>query len=57
MATKSPQFVDAEAVEKNMDLEKLITALEGGFASFSAGPNSGVVQPVRSAVEVKEHNG
>ena len=55
MAGKSVKFVDGDEVEKSMDHEKLISCLEKGFQNFSKA--SGVVQPVRTAVEVKEHNG
>ena len=55
MAGRSVRFVDGNAVEKSMDLDKLIDSLDKGFQNFSA--HSGVVQPVRTAVEIKEHNG
>ena len=55
MAGKSLRFVDGSQVEKSMDHRKLISSLEQGFQNFST--RSGVVQPVRTAVEVKEHNG
>eukprot|EP00794_Sanderia_malayensis_P009105 gene9105-10078_t len=52
----SIRFIDAHSVEKHLNLEELILKLEKGFANFSS-KNSDVVQPVRSAVEVKEHSG
>ena len=55
MACTSVKFVDADAVEKSMDLDKLISSLEKAFQNFSA--RSGIVQPVRTTVEIKEHNG
>ena len=55
MAGMSVRFVDGNAVEKSMDHDKLISSLERGFQNFSG--HYGVVQPVRTTVEIKEHNG
>ena len=50
-------FLDGDAVERNVDLEKLITSLEKGISNFSKGREGGVAQPVRASIPVQEHNG
>lgn len=55
MEGKAIKFYNGDEVEKRMDHDELINSLEKGFVNFSN--NHGVVQPVRTAVEVKEHNG
>lgn len=55
MAGKSLEFIGKDDVEEYLNHNELIVSLEKGFVNFSA--HNGVVQPVRTAVEVNEHKG
>ena len=53
----TPKYISAEEVNKLVDQEELLAALENAFGNFSRGPDGGVVQPVRSIIEVTQHKG
>ena len=51
------RFISAKDVEKVLKYEDLIPAIESCLVDFSDRKNGGVVQPVRSTVEVTGNNG
>lgn len=57
-APKAPPYITAGDVDRLVSMGDLIDAIRGALMQFSAGEEEGgVVQPVRTAVPVKEHGG
>ena len=50
-------LIDGDEVEKYLDFKMLFSALESAFVNFSKGPEGGIVQPIRSVVNVDQHGG
>ena len=60
MSASSLKFIDSKSVNLFLDRKDLIDFLEKGLKNFSrkfTGEDGGVVQPVRTAVDVKEYGG
>lgn len=53
----APTYISEAEVYKLLDWEELMIALENAFGNFSSGPDGGVVQPVRTTIEVGKHKG
>ena len=51
-AMEPPKYVDASRVKKVLKYEDLIPVIEEALVNFSAGESGGVVQPVRSSVQI-----
>ena len=54
IAMEPPKYVDASRVRKVLKYEDLIPVIEEALANFSARESGGVVQPVRSAVQMED---
>ena len=52
-----PTFISANDVNELLDQKELFDNLEVAFGNFSRGPDGGVIQPVRSVIEVSRHKG
>ena len=57
MSATPPKFIPAEEVEKYLDPKELLTVIETAFGNYSMGPDGGVVQPVRTVINVEKHKG
>ena len=52
-----PMYIPAKEVEELLEYKELLQTLEVAFGNFSLGQDGGVVQPVRSVIEVTPHKG
>ena len=52
-----PNFISADDVQKLLQFEDLIPVIENCLVNFSDRQNGGVIQPVRTTIEVKDNNG
>jgi len=57
MSASPPKFICAEEVEKHLDAKELLTVIETAFGNYSMGPDGGVIQPVRTVINVEKHKG
>ncbi|XP_070580653.1 ketimine reductase mu-crystallin-like isoform X1 [Ptychodera flava] len=55
--TNLPKYITMESVRQVLKMADLIPVIEKAMGDFSKGEEGGVVQPVRTVVPVKEHNG
>ena len=54
---QSPNFISARDVERLLKYEDLIPVIEDTLVNFSDRDEGGVVQPVRTTIDVKGNNG
>ena len=60
MAQSSPLpfvYISGEEVRRLVSMSEMIDEMSRGLQWFSAGPQGGVVQPVRSVVKVDKYSG
>jgi len=56
--SRAPAFLSAAEVQEHLRSSSLlIPPLEAALATFSSGPDGGVMQPVRTVVPVAKHRG
>lgn len=53
-SVETPKYFSAFRVKEVLKYEDLIPVIEQALVNFSAGKSGGVVQPVRTAVEVED---
>lgn len=53
-SVETPKYISAFRVKEVLKYEDLIPVIEQALVNFSAGKSGGVVQPVRTAVEVED---
>lgn len=53
-AVEPPKYVSASRVKEVLKYEDLIPAIEKALVNFSARESGGIVQPVRSAVQMED---
>ena len=54
----APLYITSADVDRLVSMKDLILAVKGALVQFSAGEEEGgVVQPVRTALPVKDHQG
>lgn len=56
-AVAPPVYISAADVERLVSMKDLVDAITNAFAQFSAGEKGGVVQPVRTSIPIKDHDG
>jgi len=53
-SVEPPKYIDASRVKEVLKYEDLIPVIEGALVNFSARESGGIVQPVRTAVQVED---